>query len=54
MAAFQLARRRCRQAAEQYSTPSQLAAHLRRQLIGRPQARQGLLGKAALLPRKLR
>ena len=26
------------EAAEQYSTPSQLAAHLRRQLIGRPQA----------------
>jgi hypothetical protein len=41
-----------RQASEQYFTSAQLLAQRRRQLIGRPQATQGLLGNAALLPRK--
>ena len=39
-----------RQASEQYFTSSQFFAQLLRQVISRPQARQGLLGKAALLP----
>jgi hypothetical protein len=34
-------------------TSAQFLAQLRRQLMGRPQATQGLLGSAALLPRKL-
>jgi hypothetical protein len=41
-----------RQASEQYFTSAQFLAQRRRQLMGRPQASQGLLGKAALLPRK--
>jgi hypothetical protein len=36
----------------QYFTSAQLLAQRLRQLIGRPQATQGLLGNAALLPRK--
>ena len=40
-----------RQASEQNFTSSQLRAQRRRQVIGRPQAAQGLLGRAALLPR---
>jgi len=40
-----------RQASEQYFTSSQLRAQRRRQVMGRPQAAQGLLGRAALLPR---
>lgn len=36
---------------EQYFTAAQFFAHLRRQLIGKPHVRQGLLGNAALLPR---
>ena len=40
-----------RQASEQYFTSAQLRAQRRRQLIARPQTAQGLLGKAALLPR---
>ena len=42
-----------RQASEQNFTSSQVRAQRRRQLIGRPQATQGLLGRAALLPRKV-
>jgi hypothetical protein len=42
-----------RQASEQYFTSAQFFAQLRRQLMGRPQTSQGLLGKAALLPRKV-
>jgi hypothetical protein len=38
-------------ASEQDFASSQVRAHRRRQLIGRPQATQGLLGRAALLPR---
>jgi hypothetical protein len=41
-----------RQASEQYFTSTQFFAQRRRQLIARPQATQGLLGNAALLPRK--
>ena len=41
-----------RQAAEQYFTSAQFLAQRLRQLIGRPQVTQGLLGKPALLPRK--
>jgi hypothetical protein len=41
-----------RQASEQYFTSAQFLAQRRRQLMGRPQPSQGLLGKAALLPRK--
>jgi hypothetical protein len=40
-----------RQASEQNFTSSQFRAQRRRQVIGRPQATQGLLGRAALLPR---
>jgi hypothetical protein len=40
-----------RQASEQNFTSSQVRAQRRRQVIGRPQAAQGLLGRAALLPR---
>jgi hypothetical protein len=43
-----------RQASEQYFTSAQVRAQRRRQLIGRPQATQGLLGKADLLPRNAR
>jgi hypothetical protein len=43
---------RLRQASEQYVTSAQFLAQRRRQLIARPQAAQGLLGRAALLPRK--
>jgi hypothetical protein len=43
-----------RQASEQNFTSSQLRAQRRRQVIGRPQATQGLLGRAALLPRNAR
>jgi hypothetical protein len=42
-----------RQASEQYFTSAQFFAQLRRQLMGKPQATQGLLGKAALLPRNV-
>jgi len=42
-----------RQASEQYLTSAQFLAQLRRQLMARPQTAQGLLGKAALLPRKV-
>ena len=42
-----------RQASEQNFTSAQFFAQLRRQLMGRPQATQGLLGRAALLPRKV-
>lgn len=41
-----------RQALEQYFTEAQVRAHLRRQVIGRPQTRQGLLGRWDLLPGK--
>jgi hypothetical protein len=41
-----------RQASEQYFTSAQFFAQRRRQVIDRPQPSQGLLGKAALLPRK--
>ena len=41
-----------RQALEQNFTSSQLRAQRRRQVIGSPQATQGLLGSADLLPRK--
>jgi hypothetical protein len=41
-----------RQASEQYFTSAQFFAQRRRQLIARPQPTQGLLGNAALLPRK--
>jgi hypothetical protein len=40
-----------RQASEQNFTSFQVRAQRRRQVIGRPQAAQGLLGRAALLPR---
>ncbi len=33
-------------------TSARFLAQLRRQIMGRPQAKQGLLGRAALLPRK--
>jgi hypothetical protein len=42
-----------RQASEQTATSAQFFAQLRRQLMGRPQARQGLLGSPALLPRNV-
>ena len=42
-----------RQASEQYFTSAQFLAQRRRQLMASPQAAQGLLGNAALLPRKL-
>jgi hypothetical protein len=41
-----------RQAWEQYFTSAQFFAQRRRQVIANPQAEQGLLGNAALLPRK--
>ena len=41
-----------RQATLQYFTSAQFFDQRRRQLIARPQATQGLLGNAALLPRK--
>jgi len=41
-----------RHASEQNFTSAQFFAQLRRQLMGRPQLAQGLIGKAALLPRK--
>ena len=40
-----------RQASEQYFTSSQVRAQRRRHVMARPQASQGLLGSAALLPR---
>lgn len=42
-----------RQASLQNFTSAQFLAQCLRQLIGRPQATQGLLGSAALLPRKV-
>jgi hypothetical protein len=42
-----------RQASLQYFTSAQFLAQLLRQLMGRPQATQGLLGSAALLPRNV-
>jgi hypothetical protein len=42
-----------RQASEQYFTSAQFLAQLRRQLMSKPHTTQGLLGKAALLPRKV-
>ena len=42
-----------RQASEQYFTSAQFLAQLLRQVMSRPQATQGLLGSAALLPLKL-
>ncbi len=42
-----------RQASLQYFTSAQLLAQRLRQLMVRPQATQGLLGSAALLPRKV-
>jgi hypothetical protein len=41
-----------RQRCEQYFTSSQFLAQALRQDIGRPHARQGLLGNADLFPRK--
>jgi hypothetical protein len=41
-----------RQASEQYLTSSRFFAQALRQLIGRPQCAQGLVGTAALLPLK--
>jgi hypothetical protein len=41
-----------RQALEQYLTSAQFFSQLFRQVISRPQATQGLLGSAALLPLK--
>jgi hypothetical protein len=41
-----------RHASEQNFTSSQLRAHRLRQVMARPQATQGLLGKACLLPLK--
>lgn len=41
-----------RQASEQYFTASQFFAQALRQLMGLPQATQGLLGRWALLPLK--
>jgi hypothetical protein len=46
------ARRDPRQASEQYFTSSQLRAHRFRQVIGRPQVAQGLVGRWRLLPLK--
>jgi hypothetical protein len=43
---------RRRQASEQNFTSSQQRAQRLRQVMVRPQAAQGLLGRAALLPRK--
>ncbi len=43
---------RARQASEQYLTCSQFLAQALRQLMGRPQTAQGLLGRWALLPLK--
>lgn len=43
---------RARQASEQYLTASQFFAQALRQLMGRPQTAQGLLGRWALLPLK--
>ena len=40
-----------RQASEQYLTSAQVFSHRLRQVMGRPQATQGLLGSATLLPR---
>jgi hypothetical protein len=40
-----------RHASEQYLTSAQFLDQLRRQLIGKPHATQGLLGKFALFPR---
>jgi hypothetical protein len=42
-----------RQASEQCFTSAQFFAQRRRQLIASPHVAQGLLGNAALLPRKL-
>jgi hypothetical protein len=42
-----------RQASLQYLTSAQFFAQCRRQVMARPQATQGLLGSAALLPRKV-
>jgi len=42
-----------RQASLQYFTSAQLLAQCLRQLMARPQAAQGLLGSAALLPRNV-
>ena len=42
-----------RHASEQYFTSAQFLAQLLRQVMSRPQATQGLLGSAALLPLKL-
>ena len=39
-----------RQASEQYFTSSHVARQRLRQVIGRPQAMQGLLGSDCLLP----
>jgi hypothetical protein len=39
-----------RQASEQYFTSAQFLAHRLRQVIGRPQVAQGLLGRERLLP----
>jgi hypothetical protein len=41
-----------RQASLQYFTSAQFFSQALRQVIGRPQATQGLLGSDALLPRK--
>jgi hypothetical protein len=40
------------QASLQYFTSAQFFAQCLRQLMARPQAKQGLFGSAALLPRK--
>jgi hypothetical protein len=42
-----------RQASLQYFTSAQFFAQCLRQLMARPQATQGRLGSAALLPRKV-
>jgi hypothetical protein len=42
-----------RQASLQYFTSAQFFDQCRRQLMARPQATHGLLGSAALLPRKV-
>jgi len=42
--------RRARHASEQQRTSLNVLAQRLRQLIGRPHAAQGLVGKAALLP----
>ena len=44
--------RRLRQASEQWRTCSQFFAQALRQLMGRPQVTQGLLGRWALWPRR--